>query len=106
MKIKNVASLLRLIKLAKEFLESTFESKNLENIKLLKEISSSNLYKRLSKLRNKKFGHSDSDEINNPWKIEGFTGGQIEEMRSQVETLLKVFNNIFGAVFRCEFWIT
>jgi hypothetical protein len=52
------------------------------------------LFERLKKLRDKKFGHSDSHEINNPFKIEGFKGDQILEMKRQVELLLKVFNNI------------
>jgi hypothetical protein len=100
---ENVASLMRLNKKTKEILGDAFELKFFENIKLMKEITSSDLYKRLKKLRNKKFGHSDSDEINNPWKIEGFTGRQIEEMRNQIEMLLEVFNNIFGAISDASF---
>lgn len=100
---ENVASLLKLNESAKDFLGDSFEPKYLENKKLLKEITNSDLYKRLKKLRNKKFGHADSDKINNPWKIEGFTGVQIEEMRSQIEVLLNIFNNIFGAVSDANF---
>src|ERR1043165_2227081 len=78
---ENVASLLKLNKQARDFLGDVFDQKYLENKKLLSEITNSDLYKRLKKLRNKKFVHADSDEINNPWKIEGFTSVQIEEMR-------------------------
>lgn len=100
---ENVASLLRLNKKTKEFLGEKFETKHLENIKLLGGITKTDLYSRLKKLRDKKFGHADSDEINNPWRIEGFTGEQIEEMRRQIEILLKVFNNILEEVSNATF---
>jgi AbiU2 len=100
---ENVASLSKLNKSTRNFLGDTFEPQYLENKRLLNDITNSDLYKRLKKLRNKKFGHADSDEINNPWKIEGFTGEQIEEMRSQIEVLLKIFNNILGAVSDASF---
>ncbi len=102
---ENVASLLRLNKKAKEILGDVFESKFLDNIKLLKEITNSELYKRLKKLRNKKFGHSDSDLINNPWKVEGFTGQQIDGMRNQIQVLLIVFNNILAEISDANFWL-
>lgn len=100
---ENVASLLKLNKSTRNFLGDTFELKYLENKKSLNDITNSDLYKRLRKLRNKKFGHADSDEINNPWKVEGFTGLQIEEMRSHIKALLNVFNNILGAVSGANF---
>lgn len=100
---ENVASLLKLNKFTKDYLGDAFEPKYLENKRLLSKITISDLYKRLKKLLNKKFGHADSNKINNPWKIEGFTGIQIEEMRIQIEMLLKIFNNIFSAVSDASF---
>jgi len=100
---KNVASLLKLNESTKDFPGGVFELKYLENKRLLNDITNSDLYKRLKKLRNKKFGHADNDKINDPWKIEGFAGVQIEEMRTQIGVLLKVLNNVLGAVSDANF---
>jgi hypothetical protein len=100
---QNVASLLRLNESTLNYLGDVFRPKYLENEKLLNNINSSELCMRLKNLRNKKFGHADNNEINNPWKIEGFTGEQILEIRGQMEVLLTVFNNIFGAVSDASF---
>lgn len=95
---ENVASIPRLNKCAMDLLRHTFRLKYDENKRLLKCLQTSELYLRLKDMRNKKFGHSDSDEINNPWKVEGFTGKQIEEIKNHINVLLKVFNNILEVV--------
>lgn len=100
---ENVASLYKLNKSATDCVGKKFDKKFSENQKILKEISRSELCINLKKLRNKKFGHSDGNEINNPWEVVGFSGKQIEEMKVQIQMFLKVFNNVIYEVSDSSF---
>jgi|SRR5688572_5903695 len=102
---ENVASLYRLNNCVNEFLGEEYQTKYLENKKLLNEISKSELCIRLKKLRNKKFGHADNDSINNPLKIEGFTGEQIVQIKDQLRLILKIANNSIIAATKASFML-
>jgi hypothetical protein len=94
----NVASLFRLNNSTYELLGSTFHLKYSENKKLLKDVCHSDFYTTVHDLRNKKFGHADSHPVNDPLKIKGFSGEQIDEMNHQMKVLLIVANNCFNAI--------
>lgn len=95
---QNVASLFKLNDSVYKFIGEKYNSKYLENKKLLDELCQSELYIELRALRNKKFGHADNDLINDPIKIKGFSGKQIEKMASQLQTLLRIANSLFSEV--------
>jgi hypothetical protein len=95
---ENVASLYKLNKAASDFLGDDFKKIYKGNKKVLNDICKSALCIRVKDLRNKKFGHSDDHAINNPWKVEGFTGEQIIEMGKHVTLFLEVANKCFAAI--------
>jgi hypothetical protein len=95
---ENVASLIRLNNSVNEFIGDQYKLKYFENKKILSEIRKSEIYIWLKDLRNKKFGHADSHSINNPLKIAGFSGKQIEEIASQLKILLNIANNSFDVL--------
>lgn len=91
---EHVASLSRINKTVYKLLGDSFKNRYSENKVILKQIHKSDLFKKLKDLRNKKFGHADGHQINNPFKIEGFKGEEILEMKSHVQKMLSVFNNV------------
>jgi hypothetical protein len=95
---ENGASLFKLNATVLDFLGDKFNFDYLKNEKVLNEINKSELFSGFKKLRDKKFGHSESHEINNPATIKDLTGEQMEEAKLQIETLLRVFNVILRKV--------
>ena len=93
----NVASLFRLVNSIKN-LGKEFEVGATENKHILSGLVKSLLFEKLKKLRNKKFGHAEIHEINDPMKIRGLTGREMEEMVRQMEIMLSVANNCFGSI--------
>ena len=86
---QNVSSLFRFIK------EGQFET-SASSLSTLSEITESSLCAKLGSLRDKKFGHSDSDSINNPWKIKGFSGDEINTIVHHLRLILGVIQNCFN----------
>ena len=99
----NIASLYRLNNSTYKFLGPEFHSKYSENRRLLKDLCNSDFYKVIHELRNKKFGHADNNPINDPLKIKGFSGQQIDEMMRQMKVLLIIANNCFNTFEKRQF---
>jgi hypothetical protein len=73
-----------------------------QNLQLLSPISSSPFNIRQRRLRDKKFSHSDMDEINNPLKIEGLTDEEIIEGFEHLKLVYQIINNC-ASFFDFEF---
>ncbi len=64
-----------------------------QNLQLLIPLLNSPFYIKQRRLRDKKFSHSDMDEINDPLKIEGLTDQEIMEGFKHVKLIYQIINN-------------
>jgi hypothetical protein len=92
----NIASIDKLNTKLSQANGSTFENKYEENNQILIEIVNSALYIKIRELRDKKFVHADNSSINDPLRIKGFTGEEMNEIFYHLNLILKVINNCIG----------
>lgn len=70
------------------------------NIQKLFELKSSNFYNKIKTLRDKKFAHSDSHTINNPFSIKGLS---FEELNTGLNQLIEIKRIIDSCSFVFDF---
>ena len=99
---QNISSLNRLNEILLENKNEQFQSLFEENVQLIEDIKCSAFYNKIKALRDKKFGHADNDEINKPFKFEGFRTEDFESAFEQLLMIKVIFNN-FASVFGREY---
>jgi hypothetical protein len=95
---QNISSLNKLNEIFKENNTKDFQPLYDENHNLIEKIKKSVFYRKIRTLRDKKFGHADNDEINKPFKFEGFRTIDFENAFDHLQMIKVVFNN-FGSVY-------
>jgi hypothetical protein len=99
---QNISSLNMLNEIFVEDNSKNFQELFNENLSLIDRIKSSTFYKKIRSLRDKKFGHADNDEINKPFKFEGFCTDDFENAFEHLRMIKVIFNN-FGSVYGREY---
>ncbi len=95
---RHVASLQKLNEIINQDKTREFQTRFDKNEQLIEEIRSSDFYGKVRKLRDKKFAHSDGDEINDPFKIKGFQTPDFDAAFKHLRMIIIVLNN-FGSIY-------
>jgi ribosomal protein S17E len=96
---ENISSLKRLNEILLNNYHNDFKNYYETNLTLIENIKSSDFYLKVKKLRDKKFGHSDKDEINTPFSIKGFREEDFENGFKHLKMIGEIFIS-FGKI--CE----
>lgn len=99
---QNISSLNRLNEILLEDSTKDFQVLYNENVSLIENIKGSDFYNKIKNLRDKKFGHADNDEINKPFKFEGFHTIDFENAFGHLQMIKVIFNN-FVSVYGREY---
>jgi hypothetical protein len=94
----NISSLNRLNEILLKDNPKNFKDIYEVNLSLIEKINKSNFNDKIRKLRNKKFGHADNDEINKPFNIKGFSKEDFENGFKTLKMIKEIFNN-FGTLY-------
>jgi hypothetical protein len=95
---QNISSLNRLNQIFLQDSTKDFQMLFNQNDQLIESIKCSPFYKKIRSLRDKKFGHTDNNEINKPFKFEGFSTEDFENALKHLRMIKVIFNN-FGSVY-------
>jgi hypothetical protein len=102
---QNISSLNRLNEIFIEDSTKDFQKLFNQNLQFIDNIKGSDFYNKIKSLRNKKFGHADNDEINKPFKFEGFRTTDFDKAFEHLRMIKIIFNNFassYGRVYDFE----
>jgi hypothetical protein len=89
---ENYASLYRLNIQVLESIGNDYKSIHEDIIKELKELSKSNLFKKIKDYRHKKLAHSDQDQEFGPLNFKGFSKNELKDCKFLLEKVTGLFN--------------
>ncbi|TAE19288.1 MAG: hypothetical protein EAY72_00305 [Bacteroidetes bacterium] len=95
---QNISSLNRLNEIILNDSTKDFQILYDQNVFLIERIKNSDFCKKIRNLRDKKFGHADNYELNQPFKIESFSTNDFENAFEHLQMIKIVFNN-FASIY-------
>lgn len=90
---ENISSLFWLNESLKNLIGTKFNDTFQQNCRLIDKLRSSNYFKKIHDLRNKKFAHSEKNSVNEPFKIKGLNEEDILNGVEHLKTIGEVINN-------------